>query len=1214
MVPCPACGIANADDAKFCDECGARLALVCTACGASLRPGAKFCRECGVPAAGAGGARPAGPRAGGAPVAAAAAERRLVSVLFADLVGFTALTDGRDPEEIRELLSRYFDLARETVERYGGTVEKFIGDAVMAVWGAPTAQEDDAERAVRAALDLVGAVRGLAPGLQARAGVLTGEAAVTIGAVGQGMVAGDLVNTASRLQSAAAPGTVLVGDATQRAAGRAIAFEPAGDQVLKGKTAPVPAFRALRVVGERGGRNRTETLEAPFVGRDDELRLLKDLFHATSRDGRARLVSVIGPAGIGKTRLAWEFSKYADGLAEQVWWHVGRSPAYGETISFWALGEMVRSRCRLLETDDDATTRAKVAETVREHVPDGAERRWIEGALLALLGVGGATTASAELFGAWRTFFERMADTGTVALVFEDFNNADAGLIDFVDHLLEWSRALPIYVLTMARPDLLDRRPDWHAKRNFTAVTLEPLSQGAMHELLTGLVPGLPESAVQAIVARADGMPLYAVETVRMLLADGRLALRDGVYVPAGDLTSLAVPDTLTALIASRLDALDPAERALVHDAAVLGQSFTPAGLAAVSGAAEADLAPRLRSLVRHEILAVSADPRSPERGQYAFVQGLIREVAYNTLARADRKSRHLAAARYFEALGSDEFAGVIADHVLAAYQGSPDAPDAPDLAAWARTALEAAAVRAAALGSHAQAATFCERALAVAAGPADRAALLARAGEEWTFAAGYEAAIASLREAVSLYRETGDRRAAARTSATLARSLGWAVRFEEALDVISAAVEESGDLDDPEVMADLKVALARQLMIKEDYGPALKAADEALVDAERLENLPLVATALAIKGVTLLPSGRNYEGTAVARAGVDLLASVGLAQEALTAQVSILASMGARDAAGALALGKRALADARRLGLRSRLIALTGNSCEVARWTGDWDFIVEESWPLLDGELETPDRAWLLVGPIVVRAWRGEPLGPQEGRAADAARGPSGRAHGQGRAPRLRVDGRTGGRAAGRGTPGRARARPPQPAQRPGRPPGGRPDLRLDPRRRRPARRSGGDPGQRRPGFARHHPADRDRRVAGGPRGARRRGPPPVRRGAARPPRRRRRLRGRPGRDRRSRHAGPRRPRRRRGSRRGAAHSRAARGPPLPGDAGPQLSGAGGIEGGPAVRRRRGSGAACGRTAARARRRRGRRPGASARSARRGGRTRLRRGRGAGS
>ncbi|MFN8621028.1 MAG: adenylate/guanylate cyclase domain-containing protein, partial [Chloroflexota bacterium] len=369
---CQACGTENRPDRRFCRSCGASLATVCPSCGAPNEPDDRFCGTCGGPLAGAGPATTAsapapvptiGYRPAPASVAAAGsvAERRLVTVLFADLVGFTTIAEGRDPEETRELLGRYFDLATDVITRYGGTIEKFIGDAVMAVWGAPVAREDDAERAVRAALDLVDAVRSLGPGIQARAGCLTGEAAVTIGAVNQGMVAGDLVNTAARLQSAAAPGTVLVGESTQRATAAAIAYEAAGDQVLKGKALPVPGFRAVRVVAEVGGRNRSQGLEAPFVGREEELRQLKDLFHATGREARTRLVSIVGPAGIGKSRLSWEFAKYIDGVVETVWWHTGRSPAYGEGISFWALGEMVRSRCGLLEGDDEATTRRKGA-------------------------------------------------------------------------------------------------------------------------------------------------------------------------------------------------------------------------------------------------------------------------------------------------------------------------------------------------------------------------------------------------------------------------------------------------------------------------------------------------------------------------------------------------------------------------------------------------------------------------------------------------------------------------------------------------------------------------------------------------------------------------------------------------------------------------------------------------------------------------------------
>ncbi|MCJ7710253.1 MAG: AAA family ATPase, partial [Chloroflexi bacterium] len=471
-VICAQCGTENRAGRKFCASCGHALAVGCPSCGAPNETGERFCGECGaaLPGASTLPARPAG--AAASRPETPTAERRLVSILFADLVGFTPFAEERDSEDVRETLGRYFEIAGEVIGRYGGTVEKFIGDAVMAVWGTPTTREDDAERAVRAALELVDAVRVVGPGIQARAGVLTGEAAVTLGATNQGMVAGDLVNTAARLQSVALPGTVLVGEATRHAAAGAIAFEEAGDQTLKGKTAPVPAWRALRVVAERGGRGRSDTLEAPFVGRDDELRLLKDLYHATVREGRIRLVSITGIGGIGKSRLAWELEKYLDGISSDIWWHRGRSPAYGEGITFWALGEMIRGRAGLAETDDERTTRARIADLVRTHVPDPAERSWVESALLALLGVE-AAGGSEQLFGAWRTFFERLAGTGPVVMVFEDLHWADGGTLDFIDHLQEWSRTVPLLIVTLARPELLDRRPDWGAgKRSFTSIYL----------------------------------------------------------------------------------------------------------------------------------------------------------------------------------------------------------------------------------------------------------------------------------------------------------------------------------------------------------------------------------------------------------------------------------------------------------------------------------------------------------------------------------------------------------------------------------------------------------------------------------------------------------------------------------------------------------------------------------------------------------------------
>jgi class 3 adenylate cyclase/tetratricopeptide (TPR) repeat protein len=973
-VGCSSCGAENRAGRKFCAECGAILALACPSCGAPNEPGEKFCGECGTLLADRSVPGVTLPRLAASPGPPPVVERRLVSVLFADLVGFTPFAEERDSEDVRAALTRYFDLASDVITRYGGTVEKFIGDAVMAVWGAPVAREDDAERAVRAGLELVDAVRRLGPAIQARAGVLTGEAAVTIGATNQGMVAGDLVNTAARLQSVAAAGTVLVGEATHRAARQAIAFEEAGEQLLKGKSAPVPAWRAIRVVAEVGGRNRSEALEAPFVGRDEEFRLLKDLFHATGREKRARLVSLMGPGGIGKTRLAWEFSKYTDGLVETTYWHVGRSPAYGEGITFWALGEMIRRRVGLAETDDEPTTRAKVAEALARWVPDAGERRWIESALLTLLGIEQGRD-SEQLFGAWRTFFERLAVRGTVTLVFEDLHWADTGTLDFIDHLLEWSKNVPIYVLTLARPELVEKRPDWGAgKRNFISLHLEPLPEAAIRELLAGLVPGLPEPVVRAIVGRADGIPLYAVETVRMLVADGRLALRDGAYVPIGDLRTLAIPETLTALITSRLDALSAEDRALIQDAAVVGQRFTLAGLAAVSGIPEASLEPRLRALVHGELLEVDADPRSPERGQYGFVQALIRDVAYNTLARTDRKVRHLAAARFFEGLGTDELAGALAGHYLAAHANAPEGPEADALAAQAKLALEGAAIRAAALGSHEQAVAFLEQALTVASNPADEAELRARAGISAATAGHTGQADAFLRRALALHREGGNRLAASRVAAELGSILIDGRRLDDALAILPSAAAEFADLfPDPGVVA-LEGQLARAYFLHEEARRALDVIERVLDAAEHADLLDILADALVTKGSALGNLGRLHEGIGVIEIGEKIARTHGLTitlLRALNNHSAMVRDVDRREAAEA---AREGLELARRIGSRPGMYSCLSAVGDYELFClGDADAALATFESGLTDETDSGDLLQLLRGVFWIRAVRGE-------------------------------------------------------------------------------------------------------------------------------------------------------------------------------------------------------------------------------------------------
>ena len=406
---------------------------------------------------------------------------------------------------------------------------------------------------------------------------------------------------------------------------------------------------------------------------------MKELLHATAREHKARLVSVTGIPGIGKSRLCWELRKYVDGLAETVYWHEGRSPAYGEGITFWALGEMVRTRAGINESEDADSSRSKLTSSLSEYVPDPEERRWIEPRLAHLLGLGEAPPGErGELYSAWRTFFERVADHGPIVMVFEDLQWADPGLIDFIESILEWSRNHPILVVTLSRPELMDRRPNWGAgQRAFTSLHLEPLSDQAMAELLDGFVADLPAEFKDKILERSEGVPLYAVETVRMLADRGVLTQDEGAYHLAGEPGSLEIPGTLHALIASRLDTLSTEQRSLLEDASVVGRTFTTASLAVVHGGDQNSLEAHLRDLVRREFLSLDTDPRSPERGQYGFVQGLIAEVAYATLSRRDRSAKHLALARHFESLADDELTSLVAAHYVEAHRAAPEGPEA---------------------------------------------------------------------------------------------------------------------------------------------------------------------------------------------------------------------------------------------------------------------------------------------------------------------------------------------------------------------------------------------------------------------------------------------------------------------------------------------------------------------------------------------------------
>ena len=972
---CAACGTENDSARKFCMECGAPLARACANCGAVNPPAGKFCGDCG--AALTSDQRPEITDPASVVASVPTTERRLVSVLFLDLVGFTALSEHRDAEDMRALLDAYFETAQTVIGRHGGVVEKFIGDAVMAMWGAPITREDDAERAVRAGLELVDAVAalGAATGseLLARCGVLTGEAATTQGADHQGTVTGDMVNTASRLQSAAEPGWVLVGEATYRAASGAIAFDAAGSLTLKGKQAQVRAWRALRVVAERQGQNRM-AIEPPFVGRTEEMRLVKELLHATGREGKARVVSVTGIGGIGKSRLLWELQKYVDGLYETIWWHHGRCPSYGDGITFWALGEMVRMRAGIAETDSPGVSRSKLSASVAQHIPDEDERRWLEPRLAFLLGLDDRPTGGGEeIFAAWRTFFERISDAGSVVMVFEDLQWADTGLLEFIESLLEWSRNHPIFIVTLSRPELAERRPAWGAgTRNLMSLHLEPLADSTMTELVRGLVPGADTASITRIVERAEGMPLYAVEMIRMLADRGVLRAGEDAYELVGDLGELKVPETLHALIASRLDGLGHEDRALLQDAAVLGKCFTIEALSAVTGAGPPSLEPRLLDLSRREFLARESDPRSPERGQYAFLQAIIREIAYGMLSKADRRARHLAVAHHFESAGDDELAGAVAAHYVEALRATPAGPDREALSARARDWLAQAADRAAKLGSPEQALVLSEQALEITPAGPERASILQGAAGAANDALKGDEQLAYLREAVTILGGLADIDAEMAAMGMLGTALGDLDRVDELRTVVEAMRARVDATTDARARAEYDQVLGYLLYFDSDLEGSLAAIDRSLAGYEAASSWDRFHKAIVNRANALAGLGRHRESIALRRG----ILAIATEENDLRTAATVLLGLALEADEWLLAYEQslEAAAVARRGGCRGPEIRALANAAEFAVETGAWS-TADELLADLQARPGLPDQVYdgALLDAALLAAYRGD-------------------------------------------------------------------------------------------------------------------------------------------------------------------------------------------------------------------------------------------------
>jgi len=683
-------------------------------------------------------------------------ERKVVSVLFCDLVGFTAASDVADPEDARARIRVYHARLRQELERFGGTVEKFVGDAVMAVFGAPVAHEDDAERAVRAGLRLLEAIDELNAddptlALQVRVGINTGEAVVALEArpeLGEGLVTGDVVNTASRLQGAAPVNAVAVSEQTFRATERVFDWERLEPVMVKGKAEPLAIWRPLRALA-RLGSDVTRTITTPLVGRELERSLLVGTFDRAAQQNSCQLVTVVGEPGVGKSRLCAELLTHVDSQPGLTRWRQGRCLPYGDGISFWALGEIVKSECGILESDTPAQAAAKLEQTIPEEDP---ERAWLLARLAPLVGAPAEPSSQEESFAAWRRFCESLAAERATVLVFEDLHWADPALLAFLEHLVDWAEGVPLLLLCTARPELYERQATFGVDaRNAQRINLTPLTDTETAQLVSALLERavLPAETQQQLLEQAGGNPLYAEEFVRLLSDRG-----------IGE--EAEVPESVQALIAARLDTLSPERKALLQDASVLGKVFWAGALAAMGDLEPAEVEQALHELARKELVRPARASSMEGEREYAFWHVLVRDVCYGQIPRLARAGRHEAAAAWLEEQAGErveDLADVLAYHYESALELTQAAggDKTEQLKAQTVRYLAMAGARTLTLDVD-RAEAQLSRALELA--PDDdpmRAALLERWGNAVQQQGRLERAREILEQALDLYRAQGD-------------------------------------------------------------------------------------------------------------------------------------------------------------------------------------------------------------------------------------------------------------------------------------------------------------------------------------------------------------------------------------------------------------------------------------------------------------------------
>jgi class 3 adenylate cyclase/tetratricopeptide (TPR) repeat protein len=908
----------------------------CTICGETSPDSASYCSSCGAEL------RPHEDRRGDRE------ERRVVTVLFCDLVDSTKRFHLADPEDVRATLADFLPRVQREIERFGGTVEKFVGDAVLAVYGVPSVHEDDAERALFSALRILPVVEQMNEESEipvaVRLGIETGEAIVDLGAgtTRQGMVFGDVVNTASRLQSAAPTGGILVGERTYRLTSSVFDFESMGPVRVKGKADPLPVWLA-KGARSRFGTDLGRPVSTPWVNRDDELELLKRTFARAVREPSVQLVTLMGEPGVGKSRLAAEFFAYVDDLPETTSWRQGRCLPYGEGVTFWGLGEIVKAQAGILGSDGAREADGKLVAAVSAVVQDSAEQGWVHARLAPLIGLADANPEGierGEAFSAWRQFIEAIASLRPLVLVLEDVHWADAALLAFIEHVVEWSSGVSILVICTARPELFDREPGWGGgKRNWSTISLAPLADGDTRQLISGLLPaGAPPDLAQVVIERAGGNPLFAEELTRMLGEQQSL----GPKVPDG-METPRTPESLHAIIAARLDTLPATERSLIQDASVVGKVFWAGALSSMGGVERASVDSALHQLVRKEIVRPSKLVSIEAEMEFSFWHGLIRDVAYGQIPRRRRAAKHVAAAAWIEAIAGERVsdqAELLVYHYGEALELSRSAGLTNEVASLADTLRRywmLAGERAMKLDV-ARAAECFGRALALApSAHPDRASILSRMASASFDAGRYREAERTYEQALDLFREVGDQLSVGTVLDRLATVLweegdpaGCRARMHEALEILE-------ELPHGTELADCYATLASERTVSGHLEEAIDWAERSLELSSRLGAEHLRPRALSYRGVARSFRG-DLEGVDDLEEALRIAESLGLARESVM-PLLILAEIAwsTRGPESAIEIAGRAehLANQRGLGeiaIASRTTRL-GPLFDLGRW-----------------------------------------------------------------------------------------------------------------------------------------------------------------------------------------------------------------------------------------------------------------------------------------